>query len=258
MSSGLEDILRLDRASFSYGPDPFVQGLDLSVRDGDFIALLGANGSGKSTLLKLLSVILHPVQGGVVLWDKPLATYRNRDRAKLMSFLPQTPDMNVPFTVQELASMGLYPYERRSAHGPGVDEALALVGLEDKRDSMLSELSGGEKRRAFIAMTLVQGAGVLLLDEPLANLDIRYQLELVRLLRDLNAKRRITILMAMHEINLALGLRRVLLVKEGALLADGEAEQVLTEPLLKEAFGVDVRVNGEGREAYISYGEGLL
>lgn len=252
MSSAHRPILELEGASFSYGTEPFIKGLSLSVGDGDFIALLGANGSGKSTLLKLLAGILPPGEGSAVLWDRELSAYRNRDRAKLLSFLPQTLDMGVPFTVGELAGMGVYPYEKRT--GPGVPEALSMVGLTEKAGSTLMELSGGEKRRAYIAMTLVQGAGIVLLDEPLANLDIRFQLELIRLLKDLNRKRGIAIVMAMHEINLAFGFERVVLVKEGAVLADGAPAGVLTEGNLEEAFGIGVKIRQDGHEPYVSYG----
>ena len=249
------DILEMRAVDFSYTEEPFIRGLDLGVRDGDFIALLGANGSGKSTLLRLLSGILPPEAGDMALWSKAMSSYRNRDRAKLVSFLPQTLDMGVPFTVEELAGMGLYPYE--AAHGKrgaeAVEEALEMVGLTGKREAVLGELSGGEKRRAYIAMTLLQGAGILLLDEPLANLDIRYQLELIRLLRELNATRRISIVMALHEINLAMRFDRVVLVKEGGVLADGTPGEVLTEGLLMEAFGVDVRIREDAHGAYISY-----
>jgi iron complex transport system ATP-binding protein len=243
MSSAHNPILEFRDIAFSYTRENLIDGLSLSVGEADFVGLLGANGSGKSTILRLLGGILKPSGGRAALWGKTISSYRNRDRAKLVSYLPQTLDGGVPFRVEELVRMGLYPYDR------------VTVGLSGKRNVLLSELSGGEKRRAFIAMTLVQGAGILLLDEPLANLDIRYQMEMIRLLRALNEKRNISIVMALHDINLALQFDRLLLIQEGRLLADGTPQDVLTEALLREAFGIDMRVRGDGKETYIHYGD---
>jgi iron complex transport system ATP-binding protein len=253
MSSAHNPILEFRDIAFSYTRDNLIDGLSLSVGEADFVGLLGANGSGKSTILRLLGGILKPSAGRAALWGKTISSYRNRDRAKLVSYLPQTLDGGVPFRVGELVRMGLYPYDRVT--GLDVSDALQTVGLSGKRDVLLSELSGGEKRRAFIAMTLVQGAGILLLDEPLANLDIRYQMEMIRLLRALNEKRNISIVMALHDINLALQFDRLLLIQEGRLLADGTPQDVLTEALLREAFGIDMRVRGDGKETYIHYGD---
>ncbi len=248
-------ILELAGLRFSYpGAETFINNLSFSVGEGEFIGLLGANGSGKSTILKLGCGVLKPAGGEVTLWGKTLQSYHNKDRAKLISYLPQTLDTSVPFTIGELVNMGLYPYDIPPAMA--ADEALELVGLSGKRDAYLTDLSGGERRRTFIAMTLLQGAGILLLDEPLANLDIRYQIELVRLLRKLRAERRISVVMALHDINIALQFDKVMLIKDGSIIGEGCPEDVLTDNLIAEAFGVRVKIirQAEG-EAYISYAE---
>jgi ABC-type cobalamin/Fe3+-siderophores transport system ATPase subunit len=247
-------ILELDNVGFRYDRHkPFVRDLSLSVYDGEFIGLLGANGSGKSTILKLASGIVKPSEGSIRLWDKDLQWYKNKDRAKLLCYLPQLLDIGIPFKVKELVSMGLYPYEILPEIT--VNEAIDMVGLGEKADTNITNLSGGERRRAFIAMTLLQGAGLVLLDEPLANLDIKYQLEILRLLRDLKEKKNISIIMALHDINIALQFEKVVLIKEGAILGFGKPEEVLTGDLLKEAFDVNIRIKKqESGEAYISYG----
>jgi iron complex transport system ATP-binding protein len=122
------------------------------------------------------------------------------------------------------------------------NEALEIVGLKEKSESSLTSLSGGEKRRAFIAMTLIQGAGLLLLDEPLANLDIKYQIEIQRLLRKLQETKSISIIMALHDINAAFQMEKVMLIKEGRLLGIGNPEKILTAGLLQEAFDVPVEI----------------
>jgi iron complex transport system ATP-binding protein len=255
MSSASNPILELAGVSFSYGNGRLIERLDLSLGEAEFVGLLGPNGSGKSTILRLMSGILRPQEGAVKLWSKRLDSYRNRDRAKLISYLPQMLDMNVPFSVLELVRMGLYPYDRFT--GMDMDEALGLVGLGGKKNTPITELSGGERRRAYIAMTLLQGAGILLLDEPLANLDVRYQKELIGLLRKLNRERKITILMALHDINLAFQFRRLMLVKDGKMLGDGSPGEVLTEGLLREAFETDIRIVRTEGEAFCSFGEGI-
>jgi iron complex transport system ATP-binding protein len=160
--------------------------------------------------------------------------------------------MHVPFKVRELVSMGLYPYD--IPPGITVSESLELVGLRDKSDVFMTNLSGGERRRTFIAMTLLQEAGLILLDEPLANLDIKYQLELMRLLKDLQEKKNISIIMALHDINIAMQFSKVMLIKEGTILNIGSPENVLTRDLLKKAFdvGVDIRKDETGG-TYINY-----
>ena len=255
MSSASEPpILELNNVSYSYRKQvPLISGISLSAGQGELIGLLGANGSGKSTILKLGSGILRQHSGDILLWSKPLKAYHNRDRAKLISYLPQTLDMTVPFTIRELVGMGLYPYDIPPAMS--IDSALELVGLQDKASAHLTDLSGGERRRTFIAMTLVQGAGLLMLDEPLANLDIKYQFEILKLLKELKLKKNISIIMALHDINIALQFEKVMLIKEGKMLASGAPEAVLTKDMLKEAFDVNIEIKKQDSgEAYISYG----
>jgi len=252
-SASKQTILELASVSYAYEKSrPFIHDLSFTIGEGDFIGLLGANGSGKSTIMKLASGLLKPASGGISLWGKSLNAIKHKDRAKLISYLPQTLDISVPFTIKELVGMGLYPYDIPPALT--VDEALDMVGLTGKASARLTDLSGGEKRRTFIAMTLLQGAGLLLLDEPLANLDIKYQIELVRLLKNLRAARNISVVMALHDINIALQFEKVVLIKDGAIIGSGQPDAVLSKSMLKQAFDVDVEVRKSGNEGiYISY-----
>jgi iron complex transport system ATP-binding protein len=131
-----------------------------------------------------------------------------------------------------------------------------MVGLSDKAEAHITDLSGGERRRTFIAMTLVQGAGLLLLDEPLANLDIKYQIELLRLLRKIREQKNISIVMALHDINIALQFEKVMLIKKGLILGFDRPETVLSEARIMDAFDVGVKIiRQENGKAYISYEE---
>jgi len=245
-------ISMIDDVDFSYGNEPFIEGLRLELAVADFIAILGANGSGKSTILKLLGGLIKPKKGNVLLWGKEISKMRASDRAKLISYLPQSLDLSLPFSVKEIASMGSYPYE--SSPAMDIDEALKTVGLIDKKDTPIRNLSGGEVKRAYIAMTLVQGAGILLLDEPLANLDIRYQIEILGLLKRLNREKDITVVMALHDIAMAMHLRRVILLREGTIIGDGEPEDTLTGENLRAAFDMEVQIKKDKGHFYISYG----
>jgi iron complex transport system ATP-binding protein len=246
-------ILDLDSISFSYDYDKeFIKALSLSLKEGDFFGLLGANGSGKSTILKLASGILTPSSGLITLWERPLQSYKNRDRAKLLCYLPQFLDIRIPFRVRDLVRMGLYPYDIPPAST--FEEVLETVGLSDKADCLITNLSGGEKRRTLIAMTLLQGAGILLLDEPLANLDLKYQVEILRLLSQLRKESGISIIMALHDINMALQFRKVILLKKGSILGMGSPDTVLTDKALRDAFDLDISVKRDASsKAYIGY-----
>jgi len=219
-------ILEFERVAFTYQRDhDFIKDLTFSIANGEFIGLLGANGSGKSTILKLASGILAPSHGSIKLWGKPLQSYKNKDKAKLLCYLPQLLDINIPFKVWELVGMGLYPYDI-------LPEMTVTESLE--------------KRRAFLAMTLLQGAGLVLLDEPLANLDIKYQIEIMRLLRELQDKKHISVIMALHDINMAFQFERVMVIKDGRIAGMGNPEIVLSEDLIKEAFDVSVDMKRHG------------
>ena len=245
-------ILELRKVSFRYPrTGTIVDDLTFAVRSGEFIGLLGANGSGKSTILKLAAGMLAPTAGAVTLWDRPLAGYRNRDRAKLLCYFPQHLDVSVPFTVREIVGMGMYPYDIPPAMTVG--EAMEIVGLTEKADVYITNLSGGERRRVFIAMTLIQGAGILLLDEPLANLDIKYQIELLRLLRTLQERKGISVIMALHDINVALQFEKVMVIKNGAVVGVGAPEAVLTGEMIREAFDVSIEVRKAEHGMYIAH-----
>jgi iron complex transport system ATP-binding protein len=250
--SSVKAISKIDNVDFSYRDKPFIEGLNLELEVAEFIAILGANGSGKSTILKLLGGLLKPKTGKVFLWGKEIYQMRASDRAKLISYLPQNLDLSLPFSIKEIASMGSYPYE--SLPAMEIDEALKIVGLIDKKDTPIRNLSGGEVKRAYIAMTLVQGAGILLLDEPLANLDIRYQIEILGLLKRLNRQKDITVVMALHDIPMAMHLRRVILLRNGTIIGDGSPEDTLTGENLRAAFDMEVQIKNDRGHFYISYG----
>lgn len=240
----MENGIELKNISFSYDANNFVDNFNFTADKKLFIGLAGVNGSGKSTILKLAAGILKPNFGEVNVLGRPISSYKGKERAKLVSYLPQTLNLNVPLKVKELISMGLYHRNDKYGHNRGggmsVDKALEITGLESKKNSFMDELSGGEKKRACIAMTLIQGADIFLMDEPLANLDVKYQIELLSLLRTLKEERGMTIIMALHDINMMFRFDILHVINKGKLVASGPPKEIITAGLLEKTFGIDV------------------
>jgi len=229
--------LEFANVSFSYGSKIFMDQMSFSLAEGELVGLMGSNGAGKSTVLKLAAGLLSPQKGKVMVGSKALGSYSGKERAKLVAYLPQILDLQAPFRVGELVRMGEYPQE--GSQSLTVEEALWIVGLQGKVTMHLAELSGGERRRAYIAMTLVQGASVLLLDEPLASLDIKYQFDLYRLLKVIVRDKGISVFMSLHDIGIGAMLDRLLLVKDGRLIAQGDPESVLRDEIVKDAYDLN-------------------
>lgn len=233
--------LAFEQVCFSYGSTPCVSGFSCRLDKGELVGLIGANGSGKSTLLRLGAGLLAPVAGAVMLDGKPVRAWRGEERAARLGYLPQSIEAPLPFRVGELVEMG-----RAAARGDQLlscREVLAAAGLEGLEETPLSRISGGERRRAFIAMILAQGGTTLLLDEPLAGLDLRYQYDLLGLLRGLCRTRNLTILLSLHDLILARNLDRLLVIRQGQLLADGQPAGVLTRQLVQHTFDIDPGYN---------------
>ena len=226
--------LRFDQVCFSYGNAPCVVQFSCNLAKGELVGLIGANGSGKSTLLRLGAGLLTPTVGQVQLDGKPVRSWRGEERATRLGYLPQSIEAPLPFRVSELVEMGRAAARRD--HFLSCQEVLAAVGLEGHEQIPLSQISGGERRRAFIAMILAQGGTTLLLDEPLAGLDLRYQYELLTLLRKLCQTHNLTILLSLHDLILARNLDRLLVIRQGLLLADGLPTKILTQHLVQQTF----------------------
>ncbi|MFQ5701115.1 MAG: ABC transporter ATP-binding protein [Acidobacteriota bacterium] len=233
---------------FGYPEADLFRGIDLVIRTGEMVALLGPNGSGKTTLLKLLSGALKPDAGRVMIAGRPLERLRPRQRGRLIGVVPQDTSATFDFTVMETVLMGRTPYLGLfSLEGPedihAAQEALLCTGMLPFSGRLLSNLSGGERQLAFIARALAQQPKLLLLDEPTAFLDIRHRLEIYDRLSDLNRSRGLTILTTSHDINLAARYcPRIVLMKNGRIRADGTAKEVIRAELLQEVFEAPLRV----------------
>jgi iron complex transport system ATP-binding protein len=231
-----------------YANKAVIQALSLSLQSGEWLSLVGANGSGKSTLLKLISRILQPLQGVVLLDGKAIHSQPSQVVARSLALLPQQHTIPAGLTVQQLVSLGRSPHqpwwqwELSADDRRKVQAALTATQMQPFADRLVEQLSGGERQRAFLALALAQDPKVLLLDEPTTYLDLRYQLQLLELLKQLN-QQGLSIVTVLHDINLAARYSdRMALLKMGQIWAVGAPGETLTPVNLAQVFGVEVAV----------------
>ncbi|WP_409238956.1 ABC transporter ATP-binding protein [Streptomyces sp. PA5.6] len=233
--------------SVGYGSRTVIDDLDVSIPPGVITTIIGPNGCGKSTLLRTLTRLLKPVSGSVVLDGQDIVKLKTRDVAKKLGLLPQTPVAPEGLTVADLVARGRHPHQswlrQWSSDDAGVVErALAMTGVSDLADRPVDSLSGGQRQRVWISMTLAQGTDLLLLDEPTTYLDLAHAIDVLDLVDDLHESGR-TVVMVLHDLNLATRYSDHLVVmKAGAILAQGHPRDVITAELLQEAFGLRARV----------------
>jgi iron complex transport system ATP-binding protein len=235
--------LRASDVAWSVDKQAILRGIGLEVAPGELVGIIGPNGSGKSTFLRTVYRVLRPDAGLITLagddvWKLPVRTAAQRTAAVL-----QETTGEFEFSAEEIVFMGRTPHkgplDRETAEDHAiVAEALARVGMSDFAERSFSTLSGGEKQRVLIARALAQRARFLVLDEPTNHLDIRFQLEILELVRDL-ARQGVTTLAALHDLNLAAAYcDRIYVVDKGAIAASGAPAEVLRPELLREVFGV--------------------
>ena len=248
-------MLRAADIGFAYGSTQVLRGVSLEVPTGGFTGILGPNGSGKTTLLKVLSGVVAPARGLVTLDGADISRIGRRVLARRMAVVPQETHLAFDYSVLEVVLMGRYPHLGTfEVEGPDdiaiARHALAATGTDGLEHRPFATLSGGEKQRVVIASALAQITGssgtagaCLLLDEPTTALDLAYQIEIAALLRDLQARTGITIILSTHDLNFAAGLcRSLVLLSQGTVLAAGPTADVLTQAAIRRLYGVDADV----------------
>jgi len=244
-SSGLS----MRKVSFAYFNGFALQAINLMIAPGEIVGLLGPNGCGKTTLLKLASGVLSPAEGEVLLDEVKLKKLSRRQVAQRIAVVPQSYHLPFAFKVTEVVLLGRTPFVSGLSGETKKDrdvtaDALQLVGIDGLGKRHFNDLSGGEQQKVILAMALAQEPEVLLLDEPTAHLDINHQVEILELVRSLNRNHGVTVIAAMHDLNLAsLFFDRLILLKEGTIFADGSPREVLTERNIKDVFLASVRVS---------------
>jgi len=238
----LSSILSADGVEFAYETAPVIREVSLGVTGGHFCGLIGPNGCGKSTLLRLLSGVLRPDRGVVKLEDRLLRSVEPRERAKRIAYVPQQQSRVFPFTAIEVVLTGRSPYTSRFRFESARDrdiarEALAAVGAEHLVNRAITGLSGGEQQRVAVARALAQEAGVLLLDEPAAALDLKHRAQLLSSLQRLREERELTVVVVTHDLQmLDATFDHLFAMRDGRLVAEGTAADVLSEPTLADVY----------------------
>ncbi len=240
--------VQANRLAVGYDKSNVLTGVDIEIGAGEMVGVIGSNGSGKSTLLKTMARLLKPHHGAVHLDGKSIRDMSPPEMARRMASLPQAPGSPAGLTVRELVGYGRYPHVPWLKRlGPAdhrvIDRALRECRVEALAHREMSTLSGGERQRAWLAMALAQEPKVMLLDEPVTFLDIAHQLEVMELITQLNRERGITVIMVLHDLNLASRhCERLIVIKEGRVAYDGPTEEIICPDVLREVFGVEVYI----------------
>ncbi|HTV56043.1 MAG TPA: ABC transporter ATP-binding protein [Terriglobia bacterium] len=241
-------LIRLDDVRFSYSDHPVLRGVSLSIHSGERVAILGANGAGKTTFLKLLSGTLAPTTGSILMGEGDLHCSPRSEVARRIAVVPQEFVVPFAFTTGEIVELGRTPHLRplrglRSEDRLAVRRAMQLTDTAALAGRVFNELSGGERQRAVLAMALAQEPEILLLDEPTQQLDITRQAEILDLVSDLNVCKNLTVVAAIHDLNLAgRYFERLVVLHRGTVLEDGTPQVVLRPEVLANAYGGPVEV----------------
>ncbi|WP_229052672.1 ABC transporter ATP-binding protein [Aeromicrobium sp. Leaf350] len=240
--------LRARDLTLGYNGVDIVHSLDLDVPDGKVTVIVGANGCGKSTLLRGLVRLLKPRSGAVELDGQPLKEWNSTEIARVMGLLPQNPVAPDGITVADLVGRGRYPHQgwfrRWSAEDDAaVEIALAATHTTELAGRTLAELSGGQRQRVWIAMVLAQDTDLVLLDEPTTFLDISHQVDLLDLLDELNTEHGKTVVMVLHDLNLACRYaQHIVAMKDGHIIAQGSPTDIITAEVVQDVFGLPCQV----------------
>ncbi|WP_317854223.1 ABC transporter ATP-binding protein [Chakrabartyella piscis] len=253
-------MLNIKNLDFAYGKLEVLQNINATIETGKVTTILGANGSGKSTLLHILSKNLKQQSGEILLNEENIKNISLKEFAKKVAMVHQKNNAPNDLTVEQLVDYGRLPYASilktslDAENQKYVDKALALTDLTELKDRAIGTLSGGQRQRAFIAMALAQNTNYLFLDEPTTFLDVKYQVEIMRLVQKLNKDEGITILMVLHDINQAVAYSdQIIGIKKGDILFQGQPETVISEENIKNLYGIDLPVfTHEGKQCVLA------
>ncbi len=241
--------LKVNELFGGYGKDLVLKNISFEVREGEFLGVIGPNGSGKSTLLKLMSRVISAQKGKILLEGEDIAKVSLKKLCQKIAFVPQQTTINFSFTAWEIVLMGRIPYLKRLQFETKRDfevaeQSLSLTDVLQLKDKKIDALSAGERQRVIIAKALAQEPVLLFLDEPTSHLDIGHQEQILSLLRKLNQRNKLTVIIVLHDLNLASHYcQRLILLDKGEIFKSGEPEEVLTYQNIEEVYNTLVVVN---------------
>lgn len=241
-------LLNMESVKVAYGDHVVLENFSMNIKQGEFVGIIGPNGTGKSTLIKVITKILEAKEGMVFLNGKDNNTLTRRERAKLVSVVPQEFTVDFDFNAFDIVMMGRNPHQYGKNKNPVKDheivhEAMTMTNTWQFKDRMFNELSGGERQRIIIARAIAQQADLILLDEPTSHLDVHHQLEVLELVKRLNQERNTTIIAVLHDINMAARFSdRLILLSNKNVLADGPPSYVVDEKFLRKVYAMEMVV----------------
>jgi len=251
--------LKLEKFSTGYANNFIVKSIDLSLKNGEWLGVIGPNGSGKSTLIKGICRIIKPFHGNIYLKEKDISKYTNKLISQTISFLPQQCNSNMQITVKELVALGRSPYkdfwefDLNKTDNEKICDALNLVDIYDFKDTFISQISGGQRQRAYLALALAQDPEILILDEPTTALDLKYQIKFLEILKKLKEKKDISIITILHDLNLTSRYaEKILALKNGESAGYGTCNEIISVKKIKDIFDVNVLVTDTpyGKQIY--------
>ncbi len=244
--------LKLDEMGFDYGEHEVLKHITFSVSEPQLVCILGPNGVGKSTLIHCINRILTRTKGTVMVNDRDVNEYKLKELACITGYVPYTATDSFPMTVVDTVMLGRHPHANRKSNDDDVRMAyqiLEKLGIQDLAMRPFNMLSAGQHQKVMLARGLAQEPEILLLDEPTANLDVKHQMDVSRLLYDLAHEQKIVVVMICHDLNIASKYAdNIILMHKGTVYAAGRPEEVMTEENIKEVYGVESTViMDEGR-----------
>jgi iron complex transport system ATP-binding protein len=251
--------------TLAYGETTIIENLDIEIPKGEITVLIGGNGCGKSTLLRSLARLLKPKAGNVLLNGEEIAKMKTKEIAKKLAILPQSPVTPEGLTVYELVKQGRHPHRSMMKQWTKEDETAVQQALESTnilhlQDRAVDSLSGGQRQRAWIALTLAQQTDIILLDEPTTYLDMTHQIEILDLLFDLNEQKGHTVVMVLHDLNLASRYaHHMVAVKDKKIYAQGKPEDIITCDLVHDVFQMKCNISCDpifGTPVCVPHGKG--
>lgn len=255
------NIFKLTNVSLGYNKHTkIIDNINLEIKKGEFVSIIGPNASGKSTIIKALTKLIKPLDGVIEYSGKNIYDYKSKDFSKKIAYVPQITEFPDDITVYDFVSMGRYPhnsffYSNEKKNKEIINLALEQVNLKNMSFNYLNELSGGQKQRALIALALAQDTETIVLDEPTNHLDIKYQLEIIHLLHDLNHTQNKTIILVIHDINHGIKFaNKVIIVNEGKIYKADYPNKVISVNSIKHVFGVNAKIGlSNGKKIIFDY-----